>query len=352
MRVSTIPAAVMLVLGLPVEGIGQEPPALREATAGAPGSGLLRQAGTPFIDRRAATLAGRIIRHDGTAAEHARVVVYAIDRATGSRTPMGSATSAFDGRYEVTGLPPGEFFVGATPATTSAPPATETLYPGVADGEPGRPVSLFEGISTEGIDIWLMPWAQRFMVSGRVFAPDARGLDNLTIEYGGATIGRPSVWFVDDPGGLFTLYGIPPGTLFLLARADSDDGPLVGLVSTDVSVDSVEDVRIVLGPPGSVEGRLVFEGTRPSAGDLRVSARHTWLDLSSLYPAEEAHVSQDGRFEIRHVVGEHALDVKGLPAGWSVLRVLQDGRPTLDNRLVIRAGERLAQIDVVVGRQD
>src|SRR5688500_19287600 len=63
---------------------------------------------------RTASIAGRIIHADGTAADGARVAVYAV-REGAPAAIVGTTTSAHDGRYEVTGLPAGEFTIGVTP---------------------------------------------------------------------------------------------------------------------------------------------------------------------------------------------------------------------------------------------
>ena len=91
--------------------------------------------------RRTASVAGRIIHADGAAAEGARVAVYAM-RQGAPASVVGTATSAHDGRYEVAGLPAGEFAIGVIPQRirgfggdsrrlTSKP--VETLYPGTTD---------------------------------------------------------------------------------------------------------------------------------------------------------------------------------------------------------------------------
>jgi hypothetical protein len=352
MLARALPAAVVLALGVPV------PTDAQQASATGPSQGAVahdpgpaREAEAGGTTRRTASLAGRIIQPDGTPAEQARVAVYARDPARPGAL-VGSTTSAFDGRYEVVGLPAGAFIVGATPARTGSSTPVETFFPGVAEPARSEPISLFDGVPTEGIDIWLTPAAQRFVVAGRVFGPDGRQLRDIAIEYGGPTTARPSVWTVTDPGGVFTLEGVPPGTLFLLARAQSDAGPLVGLVSTEVSVGSVEDIRIVLRPPGIVDGRIVFESQAPPPGPLRVSPVQTWLDLSPLYPEEQAIVDPDGRFQLRDVVGENELDVRGLPPGWRVLRLLRGGRPAGGNRIIVMPGERVDGVEIVVGRQD
>ena len=128
-------------------------------------------------------------------------------------------------------------------------------YPGVSDSEPGSPVTLLEGVNAEGIDIWLTP-SQRFSVSGRVFWPIGVTVNGITIDYGDPGGTSSGLWLLSDPGGLFTLSGIAPGALTMLVRAETDQGMMLGLATTEVTVDSVEDVRIVVDHPGLVAGRI------------------------------------------------------------------------------------------------
>lgn len=309
-------------------------------------------------NRPTASIAGRIIHTDGTAADGARVVVYAmVEGAPAAMVAM--TTSAHDGRYEVTGIPAGEFTVGVTPQKAggfggdSSRPRTvpvETLYPGVTERDRAQAITVFEGIPVEGIDVWLTPAPQRFALSGRISWPDGVEVNNLVIEYGGPNAIRRGIWYVSDPGGLFTVEGVAQGTYVLLARGETRDGPLLGLVSTDVALGSVEDIRVTLRTPGAIEGRIVVEGagTWPLT-DLRVTPAHALLTLSPVYPVEDAVVTGDGRFQLRHLTGEYTFVVRGLPPGWRVKRVMRGGQPTTGDHVIVGAGERVTGVEIVVG---
>ena len=324
--------------------------AVSSAQNGAPGTG--RKPG------RTASIAGRIIHADGTAAEGARVAVYAV-REGAPAAIVGTTTSAHDGRYEVTGLPAGAFTVGVTPQKAggfggdSSRPRTvpvETFYPGVADRDRAQAITVFDGIAAEGIDVWLAPAPQRFTLSGRIFWPEGVDVENLVIEYGGPNAIRKGLWYVTDPGGLFTVEGIAEGTYVLLARGETKNGPLIGLASTDVAIGSVEDIRLTLRTPGAIEGRLVIEGAaKTELTGLRVAPVHALLTLSPVYPVEDGIVAEDGRFRLPHLAGEYTLEVRGLPPGWRVRRVVRGGQPAANNRVTVGPGEQVTAVEIVVG---
>jgi hypothetical protein len=310
--------------------------------------------------RRTASIAGRIIHADGTAAEGARVAVYAVRDGVAAAI-AGTATSSYDGRYEVKGLVAGEYMVGVTARKTSGvagdlkrTPAMplETFYPGTTERDRADAVTVFEALPAEGIDVWLAPAPQRFAISGRIFPPDGVALEKTVIEYAGAGGVRRGIWYVHDPGGLFTIDGAAQGTYVLLVRAETPVGPLVGIAATDVSVGPVEDVRVMLRTPGSMEGRIVIDATAAKASPsptLRVSPRQLLVELSPLYPVEETAVADDGRFTLRELGGEYAIVVHGLPDGWRVKRVQHNGAPLPGNRIVVPPGERVTGVEVVVG---
>jgi carboxypeptidase family protein len=321
---------------------------------------------------QAASIAGRIIRPDGSAASSVQVQL-AVRTSYGSGRQVlfeARATSQFDGRYEIRDLPPGEYLVGALSvamptrqpvdaaettqeernrAVEAARTANWSWYPGVPDSEPGTAVTVFEGVNAEGIDIWLTP-AQRFYVSGRVFWPVGVGVENITIDYGDPGGARSGVWFVSDPGGLFTLSGIAPGALTMLVRAETDQGAMLGIASTEVTVDSVEDVRIVVDRPGLISGRIVYEGNVPQAGRATsIVAVQKLLKVSALYPVPESQIDSSGRFDLSGTIGEYEFRLEGLAQGLTIKRLTRNGRPLAMNLISVGGGETVGDLEIVVG---
>jgi len=147
------------------------------------------------------------------------------------------------------------------------------------------------------------------------------------------------------------LSGIVPGPLTMLVRAETDQGTLMGVATTEVTVDSVEDVRIVVDRPGLVPGRVVYEGNVPASSRASALVAHqTLLKVSALYPAPESSIDSSGRFELRNAVGEYEFDLEGLGAGLSIKRVTRNGRALPANRLGVAAGETIRDLEIVVGR--
>jgi hypothetical protein len=306
-----------------------------------------------IVLRPAGSIAGRILNPDGTPAPETEVMAAVRTDPAGPPVTVATTTTAHDGLYEIPGLPAGHYLVIAQPRSrrpTSGTPVPAAVHPGVPEMDGGTPVRVFGGVATEGIDVWLLPAPQRFTVSGRVFNPQGRPLQNIVIEHADLEGVRAGVWIVSDPGGYFTIEGVPPGPFIMLARAESPTGPVAALASTELTIGPVEDVRLVVDDPGSIEGHVVFDSAVPPLESrLLVSLVHTLLRVSVLYPREESEVQDDGAFRIPLALGHYRFEISGLPDGWTVQRVLRHGRLVEEGRITVSNGESVRGIELVVG---
>jgi len=314
---------------------------------------------------RESSIAGRVAEPDGIPAPDVQVFA-AVRRGTGHVLLRETHTVAeWDGRYRMTGLPPGEYLVVVLPSVSTDPnrmrtnaerrapesssatrPYFEpTLYPGVTNHGSAEAVTVFEGVPVDGIDVWLMP-GERHSISGRVVWPDGITAENVVIEYANLTAHRAGLWTVPEPGDLFRITGVPRGTVVLLARADSNRGPLAGVVTTEINVDEIDDLELRLGIPGAVEGHIIYDGSVPTARRAQqIALKQQLLPVSPLYPVPESAVGADGRFRIEGALGLYDFEVAGL----RILRVAQHGREIAGARIRLGLGETITGLEVLVG---
>lgn len=106
----------------------------------------------------------------------------------------------------------------------------------------------------------------------------------------------------------------------LLVRADSEHGPLAGGASTQVNVGAVDDLRLTLDRPGTIDGRIIA-AVPASARPRTIALRQTLVDVSVLYPVPEGPIGPDGRFQVRNAFGEYEFELRGLPTGMRIKSV-------------------------------
>jgi hypothetical protein len=309
-------------------------------------------AAQPAPSGRAGSIGGRVLRPDGVPQPEAEVVAARRGRDGRLRLLPWRARTAFDGRYDIAGVPAGRYLVLVRIVGGDSPMAGRplaTLFPGVSTTEPGTAVEVFAGVPVEGVDIWLLPAPRRFQVEGRVIDLQGRALENVSLEFGPPHTRADSVWTVTDPGGLFALSGVPPGPLVLRARADGPTGPLIGVASTELAVESAQDLTVVVREPVRVRGRLQPAGDAPLPAGLRVSMVPTLLRPSALYPAEAVAPGANGRFELTSAAGEHELQVEGLPPGWTVRRVRHGASPAMLKGLWLTPETAFEDLRVEIG---
>jgi hypothetical protein len=323
----------------------------------------------PYVELilyRESSIAGRIAEPDGIPAPD--VQVFAAVRRGAEYVPLEDTRTVaeWNGRYQIAGLPPGDYLVLILPSTSTDPnrmranaerrapesssatrPFFEpTLYPGSTSIASAETVTVFEGIPVDGIDTWLVP-GERHSISGRIAWPEHTTAENVVIEYANLTAQRSGLWTVPEPGDLFRITGVPRGSVVLLARADSNRGPLAGVIATEINVDEVEDLELRLGTPGVVEGRVVYDAGVPSASRAtHIALKQRLLPVSPLYPTPENAVGADGRFQIGGALGLYDFDLPGL----RVVRVTQQGREIPNGRIRVALGESITDLEVLVSK--
>lgn len=314
------------------------------------------------------TVSGRITRPDGTPVRNA-VVSADMGPAPREHDERPVKTDA-NGRYQIDRLPVGAYTVSVRhsvrtdlEAQKRRVPAdyrdfVETFYPGTPDAKTARQVEVRAGQDTPNIDMALA-LERQFTIVGRILDESGRALSPLWLEWGSVD---GEGWGHDDLesyDGSFAIRGVL-GEVGILARADTDKGPLIGMTAVRVTTGPVRGVFVRLAPPARVRGRVVVEGGAKLPGHqhpaFAVVLRTRWPRVECLsdvvhktFPENfRGYPGEDGKFEIDDVVGDRIVDVEGLPAGWRVKEVRRRGRVLPDGRLLLHPRDLITDIEVVI----
>ena len=191
---------------------------------------------------------------------------------------------------------------------------------------------------------------ERHSIAGRIIWPENTSVEHIAIEYS-----EPELRAVRDcgpspnPATCSTSPAYREGrSCGLPARAESNRGPLAGVVTTEVNVDEIDDLELRLGTPGVVEGRVVYDSNGPpSRRATQIMLKQRLLPVTALYPVPEGAVDADGRFRVASALGTYEFEVPG----HRVLRVMQRGREIGGGQIRVALGESITDLEVTIASQ-
>jgi hypothetical protein len=325
---------------------------------------------------RGGSIAGRVVDDEGQPVVKAQVAAVLRRSLGGSwmlTTPGSGGRAPTDdrGHFRLYGLPPGDYYVSATPSAmlvNAAPrrPGGEaqtgyvpTFYPAAASTKEAQLLTLALGQETSGIDITLAR-ARLGSVSGR--ATDATGAI-LSPQRGWVSLiarrdANPGPVGVSrlGPDGSFVISNVPPGRYLLSAQVRQESGPASRLVEAaykpiDVDGDDVmADIQTNLG--ASVSGRVVIEGTSTVSG--RATPGTAGRPLATVYmrslettmaggstSADPVSLGEDLAFQVKGVRGTLLPTASG--PGMALKSVSYNGRE------ITRTGLSLTGVESIDG---
>jgi hypothetical protein len=208
--------------------------------------------GVDLVMRPTGTIAGRVLRPDGTPVAQARVGVQ-VRQPDGKLMGLQAPTvTGADGRYRLENTPPGSYVVTATYSVLhemlgrrvpgSYQEWARTFHPATTEFDRATRIDIRGGESLTGVDIVLQP-EMTHGLSGTVAAENGKVPRNARVAF---TTDRSS-GFADVFGeGLFVIGGLRSGQVTLQATGETDDGAVHGEAVVDIIDASVEGVRIVM----------------------------------------------------------------------------------------------------------
>jgi hypothetical protein len=238
-------------------------------------------------------------------------------------------------------------------------------HPGVDGVWLARRIELDAGEVRDGVDMTLRP-VPTSSVSGNVVAPagwpvaatQLRLLDtgpSIPLPYSFGAHGFLAAPIAAD--GRFDIVSVPPGPYRVLARLPVPEeaatrearGDWWAIADVEATGSDLAGLSLVLQPPMSVAGRVVFEGEAPTDAYDRIRvtlstdrARSATIfnGVMTVGNLPSTAVDQEGAFVVPNVLpGTYALDVVSPPTGdWLLASAIVDGRDVLDTGLVVSAG--------------
>jgi hypothetical protein len=354
---------------------------------------------------RGGAIAGRVYDAAGEALVNVRVQALRSRTSEGRRRlePIGPVDRTDDtGSYRLYGLPPGDYYVTASPALgqdpaqmggaarLNAPPnqlhRMTTFYPGTATLADALRVTIAAGSEVRA-DMQIGE-LRAATVSGVVLTSSGVPASGATVTLRSeaiamgvsAIVAGPPPLMVSghsNPDGTFALTGVPPGPYTLVAMVhpafpdafavvrttdgsagvlNPDTGqvramtmppvPETAAIPIVVTEADVTGLTMTTGSGGSIEGTFVADRgvTQRLPERLEATARSGTSGDSVM------RLSGDGTFRLMGLNGPTSITVDGLPEGWALKSIVVDGTDVTDQPVDLRDGRQVSARIVLTDR--
>lgn len=342
-----------------------------------PGTGLVLAAGQKVSDvvirlPLAAAISGVITDELGRPAQ-ALIAVQQRKLQNGERTLVnaGNIVQSDDrGRYRIYGLVPGEYvvsayrtiFAGGTPRQLTdrefddamrgiVPPLgpapvpmryVPIYYPGTPKAAEAGGILLATGEERTGVDMRL-EFGSLSKVEGTLMTSEGAVPENASVVLvtvtGSSTL-TMSMSARVGPDGRFTLMNVAPGSYLANGVASGAQSTQFAITPVEVNGADVTGVQLVLRPPMTMTGRVVFDGASqpPPAGGITVPFKPMLgAQSGGSTQATVTPTTADGLFRIqrvspgRYVVGGPlSFGASANSMMWSLQSVTADGKDITD----------------------
>jgi len=305
---------------------------------------------TPF-----AVIAGTVRGIDGEPLIDAEVNVYTMTHEAGKPKLEGRGNAKTDdlGQYRVRDLPPGTYYVSATPPENrrfwalrpGAKPGETgvlTYYPNTTRSHDAMAVKVPAGARITSVDITVRS-EQTYQVRGKVISNGRDSVEDIGVYLEDEDENHSFLADNKEGTGEFVFPAVPPGVYSLNTRGRNLGSPR-GFLTVEVVDRSVEGLRVVLGPTAEVKGRIIFEGDNKS--DFQ-RERGVWL-MGPSNLGGVGNIDDELAFTVRDVLpGTYQVKVMGDPRTFYQKSIRCGDVDVLRNGLAIAEGAT-ANIEVVL----
>ena len=309
------------------------------------------------------TISGTVFDENGHAVAGARVEALAgmmnspfvvLDRMVA--VPQSSVTTDRQGDFRISRLDVYEYYVRVIPPDNrqgrKAYPTT--YYPATTD--PERAVKVFSapGSESNGINIRLSPGG--VTLRGRFVSQSnepARAVPLLMPRSPTVLVApSPQVQNRDLMNSTeretpFEIRGVPPGAYYIYGVTSNGavGSPQWVRRAIEVGTDNLNDITIVLSPPGTIKGRLRIASDAVDADQVDVSKVTFGLDFAELTITlignlPVVRVNKAGEFQFEHLSEANVfLRPSSLDDGWFISGIQLDGKDVMESGFSAKPGQ-------------
>lgn len=274
------------------------------------------------------------------------------------------------GRYRIYGLPPGEYVVsafrfavtataprqlsdrefddalrGTVPPPEPAPPQMRyvpTYYPGTSRPSDAGGILVAAGDERMDVDVRLET-ATPARLEGSVSTSDGQTVPNASVllqSVAGSVLQNSSASRVGQDGR-FLLTNVQPGSYVLSCTQSGPQGSLFGSLVVDVAGDQ-SGLQLMLRPPASLKGRIVFDGTSPAPPVTSVQPTLKSMSKAVVVSATVTPTDPSGNFTMLRVApgpyminGPLSFGANANSMTWALQSVTADGKDITDRPIDI-----------------
>lgn len=280
--------------------------------------------------------------------------------------PIGGVPQPSDdrGRYRVTGLAPGEYYVmvlsGAFAQPETSAGFAPTFFPGTAVPTSARAVRVAAGQDTTDVSFALTPAAMR-TVTG--IATDADGKPSTAMVLLAAMSNGDVRAIImartqAAPDGSFTFRNVPEGTYVIQGFGRPGDGSGLGTAPFGSAVVNVQrdvtDARVSVRPGSTIRGRILFEGdaTGLKTDAVLITGAPVEFITSALVGGgpPRTTIQDDWSFETRDMFGLRTIRASVGAPGWYLKSVTVAGVDKTDTPVDFRSGD-VKDVEITLSRR-
>jgi hypothetical protein len=312
---------------------------------------------------RGGAIEGRVLDQDGEPVARIQASLIRARYVQGRRVlqPAGSDQTDDRGQFRIYDIPPGTYYLMATPRVFGMTDESRTVYPpiyfpGVLDPQEATKVKMVSAGELRGYDLTLYE-TTGYQISGRVTSADGQPPRRVFVtahKMPSSGLLRPSSAEGTGAQGEFTLRGLIPGSYRLVAQERREDRLLTGSTVVEIGSQDVAGVVLPLGNGAELQGRVTFEGQNQPGNftALQVTAIPLGDSLRSGFRSRGApgsNVQGDGTFLLKDLVEGPARIVLSRPPGGSYVRSIRaQGKEVADTTLDLHSGDRIQGIEIVI----